>query len=450
MPFLNRLAGLRTLWSDARGNALMLTALALPVAIGAAGLGVHTMQLAHVKRELQREADSAAMAGAYSLYQDQTNSTATAQANKALTQNALVPGATATITPGAYTSGSTTYASAMYVRLVSTQPTALMALFGRSTSTVAAEARAAVISDGKVCFLALEAGNTTGITFAGNSTMNLGCGAGTNSKNSSQAINVNGQPIVNASPLVAMGGIASANYASGTVLLPNHAALSDPFSGNSYNPTASANGKEVNNLPCKSGNQWKSINISSSSPPVDDSSGSLYPPGCYGTINIQGTLTLKSGTYFLVESGNSNGLQIGAQAHFTCLKCTFVLTSATPSDDKSFATMNINGGAEVHLSAADSGAYNGISIYRDSRAAADSITINGNANSSYSGAFYFPKDTLTFNGNSDTSLTGGMSLTCFQMVALRLSFSGNSTITNTCDPPGGANKWSLTAVRLIG
>lgn len=67
MPFLNCLSRLRTLWSDARGNALMLTALALPVMIGAAGLGVHTMQLSHVKRELQREADSAAMAGAYSL-----------------------------------------------------------------------------------------------------------------------------------------------------------------------------------------------------------------------------------------------------------------------------------------------------------------------------------------------------------------------------------------------
>ncbi|HEX7954277.1 MAG TPA: pilus assembly protein TadG-related protein, partial [Burkholderiales bacterium] len=227
---------IRELWSDARGNALMLTAFALPVVIGAAGLGVHTMQLSHVRRELQREADSAALAGAYSLYQSQGNTAATAQANKALTQNALVPGATATITPGAYTSGGTTYTSAMYVRVVSTQATPLMAMFGRSTSSVSAEARAAVVSDGKVCFLALEAGNTTGITFAGNSTINLGCGAGTNSENANQAINVNGQPVVNGSPLVAMGGIASANYASGTVLMPNHAALSDPFAGNSYDP----------------------------------------------------------------------------------------------------------------------------------------------------------------------------------------------------------------------
>jgi hypothetical protein len=40
MPFLNRLAGLRTLWSDARGNALMLTALAPHDAAGACEAGI--------------------------------------------------------------------------------------------------------------------------------------------------------------------------------------------------------------------------------------------------------------------------------------------------------------------------------------------------------------------------------------------------------------------------
>ena len=436
MFFLNCLNRLRKIWSDAQGNALMLTALALPVVIGAAGLGVHTMQLAHVKRELQREADSAAMAGAYSLYQSQTNSVATDQANKALTQNALVPGATPTITPGSYTSGGTTYTSAMYVRLVSTQPTALMALFGRSTATVAAEARAAVVSDGKVCFLAKESGNNTGITFAGNSTLDLGCGAGTNSI-ANNAVNVNGQPTVKVSPIVAMGGIPSSTaYASGTVLMPNHAALTDPFAGLNLDPSSS----DVSNGKCKNGNNWNVIDISSGAI-VNDVSGALYPPGCYGTINVQGTLTLKPGTYYLADGANNAGLSVGAQGHLTCTGCTFVLTST----GNSYATMDINGGAEVDLSPPTSGTYSGITIYRDSRAAASNqcCQINGNSNSTLSGAFYFPNDTLTFNG------TSGMSLNCFQMVAMRLSFSGNATITNTCIPRGGEEKWSLTAVRLI-
>ncbi|HKY81862.1 MAG TPA: TadE/TadG family type IV pilus assembly protein [Sphingobium sp.] len=438
MLFSQCVARLREFWSDARGNALMLTALALPVVIGAAGLGVHTIQLSHVKRELQREADSAALAGAYSLYQSQTDSVATAQANKALTQNPLVPGATATITPGAYTSGGTTFTSAMYVRLVSTQQTPLMALFGRSTSDISADARAAVVSDGKVCFLAKENGNNTGITFAGNSTLDMGCGAGTNST-AAKAVDVNGQPTVKVSPIVAVGGIPSSTaYASGTALMANHAALTDPFAGLSLDPSSS----DVSNGNCKSGNNnWKDINIASGGN-TDDITGTLYPPGCYGTISVQGILRLKPGVYYLANGANNAGLQIGAQAKFTCEGCTFVLTST----GNNYATMDINGGAELHLSASTSGTYSGITIYRDSHAAASNqcCQINGNSASTLSGAFYFPNDTLTFNG------TSGMSLTCFQMVAMRLSFSGNATINNTCDDlPNGKEKWSLTAVRLI-
>ena len=427
---------LRQLWSDMRDNVFILTALALPVVIGAAGLGVHTMQLSYVKRQLQREADSAAMAGAYSLFQSQGNTVATAQANRALTQNALVPGATATITPGSFTSGGTTYTSTVYVRLVSTQQTPLMALFGRSSSDISADARAAIVPDGKLCFIALETGNTTGITFAGNSTLDLGCGAGTNSV-AGIAVNVNGQPTVKTSPIVARGGIPSSTaYAGGTVLMPNHAALTDPFAGNSYDPSSS----DVSNGKCKSGNDWNDINVSSGTT-VDSSSGTPYAPGCYGTISVQGTLTLKPGTYYLANGANNAGLQIGAQGHLTCTGCTFVLTST----GNSYATMDINGGAEVDISAPTSGTYSGITIYRDSRAAASNqcCQINGNSNSTLSGAFYFPNDTLTFNG------TSGMTLNCFQMVALRLSFSGNAAITNTCTPPGGAPKWSLDSVRLI-
>jgi Flp pilus assembly protein TadG len=439
MSFLRCVYRLRHFWRDERANSLMLMGFALPFVIGAAGLGVHTMQLSLVKRQLQREADSAAMAGGYSLFQEQGNTAAIAQANNALTQNDLVPGATATITPtGTFVIGGITYTATMHVRLVSTQATPLMALFGRSTSTITAEARAAIVPDGQVCFLALESGTTTGITFAGNSNINLGCGAGTNSISSNAAVNVNGQPSVTASPIVAMGGIpASSAYANGTVLMPNHAELEDPFANNSYDPVVNAD--QVNGRPCRTGNSWNVIDVASGQ------SGTGVP-GCYGTINVQGTLTLQSGTYYLANGANNAGLQIGAQGHLICDGCTFVLTSTTPNNANSFATMDINGGAEVYLKSSTSGTYTGITIYRDSRASASNqcCQINGNSNSVLSGAFYFPKDTLTFNG------TSGMTLNCFQMVALRLAFSGNAAITNTCtDKPGDEDAWQLDSVRLI-
>src|SRR5206468_11016567 len=59
------LAKLKTLWRDRRGNALVIAGAALPLVIGSAGLASDTIQWAMWKREMQRMADSAAMAGAY-------------------------------------------------------------------------------------------------------------------------------------------------------------------------------------------------------------------------------------------------------------------------------------------------------------------------------------------------------------------------------------------------
>lgn len=446
MQQLSRLLRLRSLWRSKAGNALVLTGLALPVVIGAAGVGIHTVQLTLTKRQLQREADSAAMAGGLSLFQDQGNTAATAAANKALTQNNLVANVTSTITPGSYTSGGTTYTESMYVKVTATVSTPLMNMFGLGTSTVAAEARAATVPEGEFCFLALEDQVATGITFKGNTKINLGCGAGTNAKGAS-AVVASGSSAVTASPVAAMGQVPpSNNYATGTVLMSNYSEISNPLGGTDYNPTTS----EVSNSVCKNGSTWKDINVPSgtvtNSATLIATTGIGGPGKCYGTINVQGTLTLDSGTYFIANGANNAGLQIGAQGKLFCTGCTFVLTSTTPGNANSFATMSINGGATLDLKAPTTGKYDGIMIYRDSRAAASNqcCTINGNSNSSLKGAFYFPSDELTFNG------TAGMTVECFQMVGKRLKFTGDSEIDNTCrDKPGDPSDWVLDKVRLI-
>src|ERR1044072_7367720 len=50
---------------DARGNAIVVAAATLPLIIGAAAIGVDTIQVSVARRQLQRSADSAALAGAY-------------------------------------------------------------------------------------------------------------------------------------------------------------------------------------------------------------------------------------------------------------------------------------------------------------------------------------------------------------------------------------------------
>lgn len=437
---------LQTLARDMRGNVLVIAGLGLPVIIGGAGLGIHSIQLVLTKRQLQREADSAALAGAYSLFQGQGNTVARASANEALAQNNLMENVTPTITLGSYTNATATFTSSVHVRLVTTKATPFMNLFGMGTSTVAAEARAATVPDGKFCFLALESGATTGVTFQGNTSIDLGCGVGTNAKGSSSVI-AGGSSSVRASPIAGMGGVpASANYAEGTVLMPQHAEIDDPFADSSLDPSSG----DVSDGACKNGQNWRTISIpsgttTSSAELLAASSGLIGGPGCYGTISVQGTLTLNPGTYYLANGANNAGLQVGAQGKLVCNGCTFVLTSTTPGNVNSHATMNINGGAEVTISAATSGTYDGLMIYRDRRATGSNqcCTINGNSNSSLSGAFYFPADELTFNG------TAGMSVSCIQIVARKLKFTGDSDMTNTCIPPGGEEKWSLDTVRLI-
>src|SRR3954447_19306209 len=57
----------RKLWRDKRGNALVIAAAALPLVIGSAGLASDTIQWTLWKRQLQRAADSGAIAGVYSI-----------------------------------------------------------------------------------------------------------------------------------------------------------------------------------------------------------------------------------------------------------------------------------------------------------------------------------------------------------------------------------------------
>jgi hypothetical protein len=46
--------------------------------------------------------------------------------------------------------------------------------------------------------------------------------------------------------------------------------------------------------------------------------------------------------------------------------------------------------------------------------------------------------------------TTGMNTNCLQLVARRLTFTGNSAISNVCPANSGAQSFTGTAVRLVG
>ena len=59
------IAFIRKILKDRRGNALAIACAAMPLIVGASGLAVDTIQWTLWKRQLQRAADSAAIAGVY-------------------------------------------------------------------------------------------------------------------------------------------------------------------------------------------------------------------------------------------------------------------------------------------------------------------------------------------------------------------------------------------------
>ena len=67
------------LWRNERGNVLVIGAAVMPLLVGSAALALDTIQMGLWKRQLQRAADSAALAGAFAVTQGKGASTAVAR-----------------------------------------------------------------------------------------------------------------------------------------------------------------------------------------------------------------------------------------------------------------------------------------------------------------------------------------------------------------------------------
>jgi Flp pilus assembly protein TadG len=412
---------LRELRRNQSGSAVVITAASMPLLIGAAGMAADTIQWTLWKRQLQRAADTGAVAGAYALGQGKTVSTA---ATAAIGKDADIGMNTPTV-ENAPTSGS--YAgNAKAVRVIVTASHRLpfTGMF-IPTPTITAEATAAILTNGNHCVIALDKSTATGISMAGNATVNLGCGMAANSMGSS-AIDASGSTSITATPVTAVGGITG-TYSSSTVKQPYSLPQPDPFEA----------------LPTPASGDFTGCSNEVKVNPSD--SATTLTPGCYKGLDLNGTVTLSPGTYFIDGSTNKD-FSIGAQANVSGTGVTIILTSSNAvSNPGSIATMSINGGATINLTAPTSGTYTGVLFYQDRRATYETngVVINGNSGSKLQGAAYFPQQKIKFLG------TAGMNTDCVQIVGFQVEFSGDSAINNNC--PVGSNTQSFigSVVRLV-
>lgn len=417
------LGKIRSLAKSRRGNVIAIAAAALPVVVGSAGLATDTVQWTLWKRQLQRQADSAALAGAFALSQGQLAATSV---NDDIARTAEVPlSATPVIeTPPTVGAGAGN-ASAVRVALQTQRNLAFSSLFITTAPTISAQSTAALVNNGDYCVIALESTSTTGISMGGNSSVNMGCGMATNSKGST-AVYAGGSSQIWATPVAAVGNVpASSAYQGDTELKSHQVAQRDPFA----------------RLPDPTSDKFTGCKNMS----VQPNKSADFGPGCYKNVDIKGTANLSAGTYY-IDGGT---FSVGSQGVLNGMDgVTIVLTSSKadsmPSD---IATVDMNGGAQIRLTAPKSGDYAGVIFYQDRRAVNGGKSdnkINGNSSAFYEGAIYFPQQQVTFTG------TTGMNTNCLQLVARRVAFNGNSSITNNCPVDSGAHSFKGTVVRLIG
>ncbi|NJC06909.1 Flp pilus assembly protein TadG [Sphingomonas kaistensis] len=423
---------LKKLRRNERGNVLILAGMAMPLIIGSAGLAVDGIQWALWKRQLQRAADSAALAAVYAKVQGASSQTpeeavdyelgigATAGTRRNASGFALTAAnrAVTVATGTGYTNGSR-------VVLTVDQVPAFSSMFWPSMN-IKAGATAATVETGVYCVVSLINTGATGITASGNADINLGCGMITNSTSMDAAI-ATGNSEVFATPVAAVGGIRSSDNWNGAELLPFTVKQDDPFAGISPPPPTDYA------APCYDLSVGPQDTVNVAAPTT---AGKVT---CFSSLHVQGNLTLAPGTYVI----NGGDVSANSGAKLSCTGCTFILTNSNSDTSAAIGDVDFNGGAEIKISASTTGTYKDILFYQDRRASSGTNTINGNSNSTFSGAMYFPKQLLRINGTSD------LTFSCAQFVAWQVEFSGNTDIVNTCSTGYGTRRVMGRHVRLV-
>jgi Flp pilus assembly protein TadG len=390
------------IWRDRRGNVIVMAAAALPLLIGCAGLATDTIQWTLWKRQLQRAADSAALAGVYDRV-NSAGSTATVASTVAhdltLNQHTWMSNA-AGYPVVTYPADSGVKTNQVSVGLAVQQSLPFSSLFMTTAPMITATSTAATIpAGGDACIEALESNASfTGITNSGNTTVSA-----------PNCIMYSNSPSTNSA---SAGGSSSVNV---------KAIAADP---NAMVCSAAALDQNTNIAAAIAAgtNCWSSLSV-----------------GANRTLNMTGF----AGPIYI------NGGSADLKGTFNCTGCTIVLTNKSTAANAPIGTLSSNAQASNNISAPTSGTFKGLAIYQDRRATGNTDKINGGSGSVVTGAVYFPNDVLWINGS------GGATALCAMWVARRIVFTGNSSITlknqsdSACAASGMPASSAINVVRLV-
>jgi Flp pilus assembly protein TadG len=425
---------LSALRENRSGNAMMLTALAMPVLVGATGYGVDTAQWYMWKRELQHSVDQAAIGGAYARAYGATGNYQTRalqefNANQALTADFT---ATPSISLTNYSGGTN---NAVLVTATATRRLPFSGSLFDSAATIAVSATAKFAAGGtySACFVALR---ETGTAFSvgGNATVRANCGLGALSCDAN-ALVIDGNANVTTTAITTCGtadvppnlqGLVSEGV---TTLEDAYADLAIPEPTNATpNRTIACTGTGRNRI-------------------------ARPQPGRYvGGITVSCATTFASGIYF-VDGGR---LDLTYNASVVGNNVLFVLMNG--------ATLQLGGmgnAAAVQLSpmtkaqlealgysSTTADALSKMLIVQDPDTNTNEVSmqINGNATITMSGVMYLPKGNVQINGNARSA-----SNLCFQISAYTLDIRGNAYLDTLCSAEQTTSIGNAAAsVNLVG
>ena len=433
---------MKKLWNDKRGNAMILAAAALPLLIGSAGLATDTIQWALWKRQLQRAADSAAIAGVYDRVAAKNTSGTAAAVDKDLGLNNSLdstkfPLVTKTVS---FPADVGIQQHKVKVDLAVQRPLSFSSMFMANAPLIRTSATAATVSsEGEFCVLSLQNNSKTGIQATGSATIVMDCGMMTNSTSTNAAAG-QGSASVTATTLAAAGGIQQSRNWTVQAYQPYSPALADPYAALAPSDDELAN--------CASSPPSLTIGSSNNGYTLDLQGGVV----CYASLSVGSnrTLTIKNGLVIV------NGGSVNIQGTFNLLNATLVLSNKDKSATAPIGSLDMNASGQMNATAPTTGKWKGMAIYQDRRAVDNSPTgnissnspnkINGNSTNKITGVIYFPSQQVTYNGN------GTGTATCTQFVAKRIYWSGNTgmnNFTSNCDLAGITAIETSLRVRLV-
>lgn len=428
-----------------QGSTLVMTAVAMPVVIGGLALTIDTGYLYMMHRQVQQQADAAAVGAALAKSKGTSSlATLTALATRDATRNGYVAVDPNTITvnipprTGSHTGDTTAVEVVVQVKA----NTFFANVFGLRSTNLQGRAVAGFGGEGSHggggCVLALAQTASQALRFQGSgSIMAPSCTVLSNS-NAADAVFVGGSETLKALGVYTAGQMQLGPSAK--VELTNGADLNQPRAADPYADLT---------VPTTSGCTYSNYSISTNK---NDSVTPTTGPGTYCngmSIGGSGTLKLNKGTY-VIKGGD---FKVTGSAQVRCANCTAttdgITIILTAGADGSIGTVSIGGSTDVQFpapSGTDAGVLRGIAIYQDRSAPlGNAASLAGSSALKISGAIYLPSALVNYNGTTD--LPAGKS--CIQIIGNVVEVQGNSRLSLLDCPTMGVRAIEATGGTLV-